>query len=130
VTTTYKSLLQEIVPRPISSDAQYKKALAKIEQLMRKSKKTRAEDDMIALLGMLIEQYEISQGFANPAPSPRARLAGLIEARDLTQTKLAKESGVPRTTLGEILAGKRNVSKTNAQRLAKYFRVPVDDFVD
>lgn len=126
---TYKELLQTVVPRPIGSQRAYDRALKQIERLMRKAKKTPAEDEMIELLATLIEQYEIRQGYADPAISPRDRLLGLMEARGLSQTQLSRDSGVPRTTINEILGGKRGISKLNAVRLAKFFRVPVEEFV-
>ena len=130
MTTTYKDLLQEVVPRPITSDRAYKQALSQIERMMRTPKKTRAEDDMIALLAMLIEQYEVRLGYTGPVLSPRERLAGLIEARQVTQTELSRQSGVPRPTINEILAGKRSISKANAARLAKFFGVRIEEFID
>jgi hypothetical protein len=48
--TVYRVLLQTFVPRPISSDRAYKRALKQVEFLMRKRKRSRAEDDMIDLL--------------------------------------------------------------------------------
>ena len=84
---------------------------------------------MIALLATLIEQYEIQQGFTDPVISPRDRLAGLMEARGITQTELSRRSGVPRTTINEVLAGTRGISKANAVRLAKFFRVGTEEFI-
>ncbi len=129
MSTTYKELLQEFVPRPIVSDRAYQGTLKHIEQLIRKPSRTRAEDDMLALLATLVEQYEIRQGYADPVLSPRNRLAGLIEARQLTQTELSRRSNVPRTTINEILCGKRSISKVNAVRLAKFFCVPIEEFI-
>ena len=129
MSTTYKELLQEFVPRPIASERAYERALKQIERLMRKPKKIRAEDDMLELLATLVEQYEVRNGYSDPVISPRDRLAGLIEARQLTQTDLSRRSSVPRTTINEILGGKRSISKTNAVRLAEYFGVPVVDFI-
>ncbi len=126
---TYKKLLQEIVPRPISSDREYKRALKQIERLIRASHKTRAEDDMIELLGTLIEQYEVRLGFTDPVLSPRDRLAGLMGARELTQTELSERAHVPRTTLNEILCGKRGISKTIAFRLATFFGVNINELI-
>jgi HTH-type transcriptional regulator/antitoxin HigA len=127
--TTYEELLQQFVPRPIASTRAYNRALRQIERLMRKPKKTRAEDDMIALLATLIEQYEIRHGYADPAVPPRDRLVGLIEAHQMSQTQLSQQSGVPRTTINEILAGKRSISKMNAARLAKFFGVHIEEFI-
>ena len=129
ISVTYQELLQEVAPRPLSSDRAYRRALRQIERLMHKQKKSRAEDDMITLLATLIEEYEIRTGFSTPELSPKNRLSGLIEARGITQADLARQSGVPRPTINEILSGKRDISKRNALRLAKYFRVPVDEFL-
>ena len=129
MSTTYRTLLQEFVPRPIGSQRAYRKMLKQIDQLIRKPNRTRAEDDLLELLATLVEQYEIRQGYTVPEVSPRDRLAGLIEAHELTQVELARRSQVPRTTINEILAGRRGISKANALRLAKFFGVPAEEFL-
>ena len=129
MSTAYKSLLQDVVPRPITSQRAYQRSLRQIESLMRSVRKTRAVGDMIELLATLIEQYELRQGYSDPTLSPRDRLTGLIEARQMTQTELSALSGVPRTTINEILHGKRGISKANAARLAKFFGVRIEEFI-
>ncbi len=126
---TYQTLLQEFVPRPIGSERAHQRTLKQIDGLIRKDKRSRAEDDLLELLATLVEQYEVRQGYTVPELSPRDRLAGLIEARQLTQTELARESQVPRTTLNEILADRRGISKANAVRLANFFGVPTEEFI-
>ncbi len=129
MSTAYETLLQEFVPRPISSQRGYERTLKQIDGLIRKAKRSRAEDDLLELLATLVEQYEIRQGHTTPELSPRDRLAGLIEARQLTQTELSRASQVPRTTINEILAGRRSISKANALRLANYFGVRAEEFI-
>jgi HTH-type transcriptional regulator/antitoxin HigA len=129
MSTAYETLLQEFVPRPISSQRGYQRTLKQIDGLIRKAKRSRAEDDLLELLATLVEQYEIRQGHTTPELSPRDRLAGLMEARQLTQTELSRVSRVPRTTINEILAGRRGISKANALRLANYFGVPTGEFI-
>lgn len=127
--TTYQTLLQEFVPRPISSERAYQRTLAQVDELIRKPRRCRAEDDLLELLATLVEQYEMRQGFTAPVVSPRDRLAGLMEARQLTQAELARESRVPRTTINEVLAGRRSISKTNAVRLARFFEIDTSEFI-
>lgn len=129
MSTAYETLLQEFVPRPISSQRGYQRTLKQIDGLIRKAKRSRAEDDLLELLATLVEQYEIRQGHTTPELSPRDRLAGLIEARQLTQTELSRASQVPRTTINEILAGRRSISKANALRLANYFGMRAEEFI-
>jgi len=129
MSTAYETLLLEFLPRPISSQRAYQRTLKQIDGLIRKAKRSSAEDDLLELLATLVEQYEIRQGYTVPELSARDRLAGLIEARGMTQTELARASQVPRTTINEILAGRRGISKTNALRLANYFGKPVEEFI-
>ena len=125
----YQNLLQEFVPRPINSERAYQHTLKQVDGLIRKPKRSRAEDDLLELLATLVEQYEIRSGFTEPPVTPRDRLAGLIEARGLSQAALARQSNVPRSTINEILAERRGISKTNAVRLARFFGVPVEEFI-
>lgn len=129
MSTAYETLLQEFVPRPISSPRGYQRTLKQIDGLIRKDNRNRAEDDLLELLATLVEQYEIRQGHATPTLSPRDRLAGLMEARQLNQAELSRASHVPRTTINEVLAGRRGISKANALRLANYFGVRVEEFI-
>ena len=126
---TYKELLQEVVPRPISSDREYKRALKQIGRLMRKARKTRAENDMIELLATLIEQFEIRQGYTDPVLSPKDRLAGLMQAREVSPSELSELANVPRTAINAFLGGRREISKTMAVRLAAFFGVTVDELI-
>ena len=116
--SAYKALLQEFVPRPISSESAYRKTLGQVDRLIRQPKRSRAEDDLLELLATLVEQIP-----------PRGRLAGLIEARELTQAELARRSHVPRTTINEILSGRRGISKQNAVRLASFFGVRLEELL-
>jgi HTH-type transcriptional regulator/antitoxin HigA len=127
--TNYQSLLQKFVPRPIGSAGAYRRTLRQIDGLIRKARRSRAEDDLLELLATLVEQYEERQGRPVPVLSPGERLAGLIEARQLTQAELSRGSQVPRTTINEILAGRRSFSKANAIRLANFFGVPPEEFL-
>jgi HTH-type transcriptional regulator/antitoxin HigA len=129
MSTAYQTLLQEFVPRPIASASAYQRRLKQVDGLIRKSERSRAEDDLLELLATLVEQYEIRQGYTVPGLSPRDRLAGLIEARQLTQAELARGSQVPRTTISEILSGRRGISKAKAVRLARFFGVPAEEFI-
>jgi antitoxin component HigA of HigAB toxin-antitoxin module len=129
MSTAYQMLLQEFVPRPIASASAYRRTLKQVDGLIRKTRRTRAEDDLLELLATLVEHYEIRQGYTVPNLSPRDRLAGLMEARQLTQAELSRGSQVPRTTINEILSDRRGISKANAVRLAKYFGVPTEEFI-
>jgi plasmid maintenance system antidote protein VapI len=53
-------------------------------------------------------------------------LEHLLEVRGITKAQLAKETGIVRSVLTNVVAGRRTLSKGNAARLARYFRVPLE----
>lgn len=126
--TTYKTLLLDYQPRPIRSQATYRKALRQIEKLMSRPHLGRAESEMVELLSTLIEHYETIE-HPTPESTPAEMLAHLIEARGITQAQLAHETGIPRSAITNILAGRRSISKTSALKLSAYFRVPLRLFL-
>lgn len=55
----------------------------------------------------------------------------LMQSKGLSKYKLAKESGVPYTTLIKILDGTtKNPQIESLQSIAKYFEVDVDDLIE
>jgi len=125
--TAYQSLLVDYTPRPIRSDRAYKKALCQMEKLM-KSRLGRAERQLSEVLGTLIVQYE-SHRYPTPDVSPREMLEFLIDARGVTKAQVAGETGIPRSTITHILAGRRGISTANIAKLADYFNVSASVFI-
>ena len=123
----YQALLVEFVPRPIRSEREYKKSLRQIERLMT-ANPTREQSELIDVLATLIEQYE-SAGHPTPKLRPRQLVAHYLENRGLTRAELARETGIPRSAITNILQGRRGISKANARRLAEFFRVPISAFI-
>ena len=125
--TAYQSLLVDYTPRPIRSDRAYKRALRQMEKLM-KSRLSRAERELSQVLGTLIMQYE-SEHYPTPDVSPAEMLAFLIDARGVIKADVAHETGIPRSTITHILAGRRNISTANIAKLADYFNVSPSVFI-
>jgi HTH-type transcriptional regulator/antitoxin HigA len=123
----YQALLVEFVPRPIRSEREYRKSLRQIERLMT-ANPTREMGELIDLLATLIEQYEAAD---HPTPKlpPRQLLDHYLENRGLTRAELARQTGIPRSAITNILKGRRSISKANARRLAEFFRVPISAFI-
>jgi len=126
--TAYEELLLEYTPRTIRSQAQYERVLGQADQLMRKRKLTRAEDDLLELLSSLVSQYEQNR-FPAPDVAPGEIVAHLIESRDVTKAEVARATGIPRQTITHIVNGSRAVSKANRAKLARYFHVSPDLFL-
>jgi HTH-type transcriptional regulator/antitoxin HigA len=126
--TQYQSLLVEFMPRPIRSKREYEKALRQIESLLT-TDPSREKSELIDLLATLIEQYEAIE---NPTPevSPRDLLEHYLENRGLTRAELARQTGIPRSAITNILHGRRSISKANARRLANFFHTPISAFIE
>ncbi len=126
---TYKSLLLDYMPRPIQSDRQYKSVCRQIEQLMAAGPNLpRAESEMLEVLSLLVEQYETAR-FSIADASPAEVLSYLIEARGTNNAAVARETGIPRSLITDVLAGRRGISTANVAKLADYFHVSPAVFI-
>jgi HTH-type transcriptional regulator/antitoxin HigA len=122
--SAYDSLLLKYKPRPIRSQREHRRTLQQVEQLIRRygPHPPRAEGELIAVLSTLIESYEVDQ-FPRRKPSPAEALAHLIDAKQVTKAEVAQATGIPRSTITNVLSGRRQISKDNISRLARYFCV-------
>ena len=127
--STYDELLLEIRPQPIRTPAQYRRALKQLDALM-EPHPPRERGMMIDMLATLVQQYETGRFPASQKLSPSDTLAELLEARQVSQAEASRATHIPRSVLSNVLAGRRGLSKGNAVRLARYFRVPVDVLLD
>lgn len=53
-----------------------------------------------------------------------------IEPLEITAYTVSKGTGITQTAIGEIIKGKRNISPVNALKLAKYFGVSENFFMN
>ena len=126
--SAYDNLLLDVRPRPIRSRAAYHRALRHVERLMSKPHLAAAESEMVELLSLLIEQYEAVE-HPTPECSPAEMLEHLLEARTITKARLARDTGIPRSVITNVLAGRRAISKAVAVKLAGYFGVSLSVFI-
>ncbi|PHS04748.1 MAG: transcriptional regulator [Blastopirellula sp.] len=90
--------------------------------------RSEGEDEYLKALTDLIEAYE-DKNVEVQESSVCEMLSHLIHSRGTTQAAIAKEAGISRSTLSEILSGKDKVSKKIALKLAEYFGVSVALFL-
>ena len=127
ITTAYRELLQEYVPRPIRNERDYKRALRTVDKLMGRERLSRAEDELLDVLVALVEQYESIQ-YPTPGNPPDRILSHLIESKGVTRTELAAATGISRPTISAILAGRRGIAGDQVLRLADFFGVSLSVF--
>ena len=122
----YRLLLGRTLPSIIKTDAEYKRMLGAVEELMEKDDLTPEEGRLLELLAVLAEEYE-DRVHPLPKGRPHKMLAFLVEEKGLKPSDLWKI--LPKSRVSEILHGKRAISKDQAKKLAEFFRVPVELFI-
>ena len=127
----------------IDTPDEHERLLTIAEGLMdRGAALSREERKLLELLVLLIQTFEnsIAEGESDdddeaeedtgkaPLPQPHETLQRLMESRKWEHDALIDIFGNPHLA-GEVLAGRRPISKGQAKALASLFRVPVKLFV-
>jgi len=121
----YKRMLSQAMPRPISDDRELARVQAAVDKLIEKpeDKLSPEESALQDTLSLLIEEYE-KQHYPMPEAPPYKVLRMLMEDRGLKQTDLTPIFG-SRGAVSRVLSGSREISKSQAKKLAEYFKLPV-----
>ena len=121
LTSSYAALLSEIRPEVIRDEKQNRAYIARLEALTSKKSVTSAEEKLMRLLLLLVEDFERN---SDPVPeaSPIDVLRHLMEAHGLRQRDLADVFGTE-SIVSEILHGKRDLTKEHIRRLSIRFSV-------
>jgi HTH-type transcriptional regulator/antitoxin HigA len=75
-------------------------------------------------LADLVAAYEDVQHAIGPA-SDADMLRHLLDVKGVTQAQLSREAGLPKSSVSEVLSGKKRLSRTMIRKLAWYFGVDV-----
>ena len=128
VTSHYKALARLVPLKAITSETDYRKAVATLEELLDAGGANERHPlaGLVEALGEVIESFE-ARAHRMPETSPRDALAFLMREHGLKQIDLAGIAG--QGTISAILAGKRGISKRLARRLAERFGVSAAVFV-
>jgi HTH-type transcriptional regulator/antitoxin HigA len=124
----YAGLLAETLPEVIETVAQNRRMIKILNKLMDKGENRTPEETKLAkLLGHLIQEFE--QRFYKPQkPTPREALIAMMEMNHLRQADIVHIFGSSGVT-SEVISGKREISKTHAKALAKFFHTSTDLFL-
>lgn len=118
----YDSLVRCYPPRVIRSTAGLAKVHEVIEALMAVEKLNGEQLEYLELLSTLAENYE-GRRFPTPRQGAGALLAHLLETRSVSQSDVSRSTGVAASTICDVIAGRRALSRRNIVRLANYFGV-------
>lgn len=124
----YGALLMTTLPRVIENEKELEAMENVINQLLSKGEKLSPEKEkLLVLVSNLVEDCE-DEMYPMPDVSPNEILKHLMEENDLQQKDLLhifSSSGIA----SEVVGGKREISKTQAKKLAEYFKVSVELFI-
>lgn len=123
----YLKLIRRFPLRRLRSDEDLERAMEIVDELTDRDDLEQGEKDYLDVLGDLIERYEAESHPIDPV-SDAEMLAHLIEAKGITQAKLAREARIAESTISEILTGKRLLNRSQIERLARYFHVETTAF--
>ncbi len=128
VTSYYRALARLVPLKEITSEADYRKAVSALEQLLDAggANQRHALAGLVEALGKLVESYE-TRTHPMPDGTPRDALAFLMEQNRVKQHDL---SGIAsQGTVSAILSGKRGISKRLVGKFAQRFGVSAAVFV-
>lgn len=117
----YGALLSEIQPEVIRGEQQNAYFIAKLEELTSLGNVTPAQEKLIALLTVLIEEYE-SKHYPVPDAGPLDIIRHLMEQHSLRQKDLVDVFGTE-SIVSDVLNGKRDLTKDHIMRLSARFHV-------
>jgi HTH-type transcriptional regulator/antitoxin HigA len=118
----YLELIRRFPLRPIRSEDELDRAIEVVDELIDRDDLDQSEKDYLDVLSDLIERYESEVHPIEPV-SDAEILAHLIEAKGITQAKLARETRIAESTISEVLVGKRILNRFQIGRLARFFNV-------
>lgn len=124
----YRKLLLQAMPVAIETIDENERALALVEELMSKDDALSTEEAaLVRLLATLIQSFE-EKHYKPEAATPVEVLRYLMEVRGVRQSDLWGLFG-SKGIASEVVSGKRGISKTQARKLADFFKVSAELFI-
>ena len=119
--TDYGSLLSETKPEVIHDEGQNDTFVARLEELTSKQVVTPAEEKLIELLTVLIENFE-AQHYPVQGSGPLDVIRHLMEENHLRQKDLVDVFGTE-SIVSDVLNGKRDLAQDHIRTLSERFGV-------
>ena len=119
---SYLNLIIEHPLASIKSQRQLDAAQAMIDRLLKQPALNQGEELYLDALSDLMASYEDVHYPIAPA-SDADLLRHLMDAKEVTQAALHRQTGIPKSTISEVLAGKKPFSKALIRTLADFFEV-------
>jgi HTH-type transcriptional regulator/antitoxin HigA len=128
ISAKYWELIRSFPLRPIRSEADLGRAEAMLHRLLDAPSLSASEQDYLEILGNVIDEYESK---AHPIESlpPNQMLAISIESKGVTQTEVSRATGIPVSTISELIAQKREFNRAHVEKLCDFFGLDPKVFI-
>src|SRR6266850_3381110 len=121
---SYLELVTTFPLASIKSDEQLQEAQKVMDQLLAQGELDDGAEMYLDALSDLVAAYEDEHYAIEPA-SDADMLRHLMEAKGVTQAQLSRDAMIPKSTISEVLAGKKPFSRQMIRKFADYFNVDV-----
>lgn len=121
---SYLELVLAFPLASIKSDAHLDAAQRVMDRLLARGELNDGEETYLDALSDLVAAYEDVHHAIEPA-SDADMLRHFLDAKGLTQAQLSRDTAIPKSTISEVLAGKKPFSRQMIRKLADYFNVDV-----
>jgi HTH-type transcriptional regulator/antitoxin HigA len=122
---TRDSYLELVIAFPLASirsEEQLVAAQEVMDRLLAKGELDAGAEMYLDALSDLVASYEDQHHDIGPA-SDADMLRHFMEAKGVTQADLSQETGISKSSVSEVLAGKKPFSRQMIRKLARYFQV-------
>jgi HTH-type transcriptional regulator / antitoxin HigA len=118
----YLELVRAFPLRPIRSEAELDRAIAIVDSLITRDDLDLGQEDYVDVLSDLIHRYEAEHDPIAPVADADL-IRFLLDSNGMSQAELAQRTEIAESTISEILAGKRKLSRRHIALFSKVFRV-------
>ena len=119
---SYLELVLEFPLASIRSDSQLREASEMIDRIFARGDLNPGQELYVDALSDLVAAYEDEYYEIGPA-SDADMLRHFMDARGVTQTQLSRDTKIPKSSISEVLAAKKPLSRQMIGKLANYFKV-------
>ena len=121
---SYLELIREFPLASIKSDDHLAESQNMIDQILPQGRLDHGEEMYLEALSDLVASYE-DEHFAIEPASDADMLRHLMEANGITQAQLCRDVKLAKSSVSEVLNGKKPFSRQIIRKLADYFQVDV-----
>ncbi len=121
---SYLELVLAFPLASIQSDAHLAEAQRVMDSLLAQQRLDGGAETYLDALSDLVGLYEYEH-HAIESATDAEMLRHLMDARGVTQIQLSREATLPKSSISEVLAGKKPFSRPMMRKLAAYFHVDI-----